>query len=105
MLLKKLLRSFLSGVRQVNKKAMHAGKGKGHAKAKPSAVSAKGVKKAAAKVKAKVKAKAEAPVFKRTSANPLSAANDPAHSPGHRKMNWKKYQETSKMSRKTSVRP
>lgn len=87
MFLKKLIRSFLSGVRRVNKRALHAGKG--HAKAKPSAAAAKRVKKAA---------------LKRPGANPLSA-NDPAHSPGHRKMNWKKYQETSKMSRKAAARP
>ncbi len=105
MILKKLIRSFLSGVRQAGKKAMHAGKGKGHAKAKPSAVAAKRLKKAATKVKAKVKAKVKFPEPKRSGANPLSAANDPAHSPGHRKMNWKKYQETSKMTRKPAARP
>ena len=45
------------------------------------------------------------PTFQRTGPNPVQAdAQDPAHSPGHRKMNWKKYQETARTPRK-AVRP
>ena len=46
------------------------------------------------------------PEFKRTAANPAAAQpSDQTHSPGHRKMNWKKFQEPAKMPRKPPERP
>lgn len=97
-MLSKILKSFMRGLTRVKKKAT----GKDLPKVKRTA--SKRVKKIPAKLKAKAAAKAHAKSQVKSPSPFLAEANDPAHSPGHRKMNWKKYQETSKVTRK-SARP
>ena len=94
----KILKSFMRGLTRVKKKAT----GKDLARAKRTAT--KRVKKIPAKLKTKATEKVHAKSQAKTPSPFMPEANDPAHSPGHRKMNWKKYQETSKVSRR-SARP
>ena len=78
-----------------------SGKAKGHSKQASVKRAAKKVAVKAEKVEKKLAAK-----FKRTGVDPASSQPvDPAHSPGHRKMNWKQYGEGSKISRRTAARP
>lgn len=105
MFLTNLLKRIFGGGRRVKKAKAHAVKR--HASAHAS--EAQPVKKISTRLKKKARmarlgarkgsekpAHEAKPEFKRTGPNPFSAeSQDPAHAPSHRKMNWKKYQETT----------
>lgn len=77
---------------KAHKKSFAKARDKTHAKVKTPS------QRRAAGKKLKLKAEAQKPAtadFKRTGVNPASAQkNDPAHQPGHRHLDVKKYQET-----------